>query len=582
MSTGGMPDGPGGGRRSSKAGSRRVRALAAVVGCVGALAGVMALPAAAAAADTSIFGTEAPLSAPSPERAAVQLGVVFSSSQAGHVSGIRFYKHAANAGTHRGALWTSGGHKLAGVTFSNETASGWQTARFSTPVAVRAGVSYVATYHTMVGRYATDPGYFENGRRKVSGPLTATGSKYVYGSTPRFPVYSYRGSNYWVDVLFTAAGASPVPSPSPTPEPIPSPVPEPSPVPSGGCDLFASPASFGAQFAAAGAGQTLCLASGDYGTFRGAEKSGVVTIREQEGASASMAVSFSPAARIVLDGLTIRSAYLRGATRDVTIRNSQFTGGFVVDSTSTGANLLLDGNTHVGINASATDSGARVTVWGGGLTVQRSLFRGGDSDGVRVGGPGARILDNEFVDLVYAGGNHTDAIQIYGVDERDTTIRGNYFHGANMRAGVIAGYDGVTRALIEHNVIDVAGPAGRPWAIELGSDNGSIVRHNTLVGGTCEWAMPCGIIYTDAKSGMPASTGTVIVDNVATRVEVRAGSTNIARHHNMVRESPGAGDFLGTPLFTGGARPTSYAGFHLATGSPGKQAASDGTDVGIR
>ncbi len=45
--------------------------------------------------------------------------------------GIRFYKGVANTGTHMGALWSSTGAKLANVTFSGETASGWQQANFS-------------------------------------------------------------------------------------------------------------------------------------------------------------------------------------------------------------------------------------------------------------------------------------------------------------------------------------------------------------------------------------------------------------------------------------------------------------------
>jgi hypothetical protein len=50
----------------------------------------------------------------------------------------------------------------------------------------------------------------------------------------------------------------------------------------------------------------------------------------------------------------------------------------------------------------------------------------------------------------------------------------------------------------------------------------------------------------------------------------------------MVRSGASGSNFLGTPQFVGGANPTTYAGFKLAPGSPGKGAASDGLDVGIR
>ena len=47
-------------------------------------------------------------------------------------------------------------------------------------------------------------------------------------------------------------------------------------------------------------------------------------------------------------------------------------------------------------------------------------------------------------------------------------------------------------------------------------------------------------------------------------------------------DSSNGQNFGGTPQFVGGAHPTSYAGFKLAPGSPGKGRASDGLDLGIR
>lgn len=44
----------------------------------------------------------------------------------------------------------------------------------------------------------------------------------------------------------------------------------------------------------------------------------------------------------------------------------------------------------------------------------------------------------------------------------------------------------------------------------------------------------------------------------------------------------GGQNFAGIPRFVGGAHPTTYAGFRLAPGSPGRGRASDGRDVGIR
>ena len=58
----------------------------------------------------------------------------------------------------------------------------------------------------------------------------------------------------------------------------------------GTCDRSASPSSFGSELAAASAGQTMCLASGDYGTFAGTGKA--VVIRAADGASPQMRIGF--------------------------------------------------------------------------------------------------------------------------------------------------------------------------------------------------------------------------------------------------------------------------------------------------
>ena len=140
-------------------------------------------------------------------------------------------------------------------------------------------------------------------------------------------------------------------------------------------------------------------------------------------------------------------------------------------------------------------------------------------------------------------------------------------------------YDGVDHVTIEDNVIDLVN--GR-FGIELYSDNGSIIRHNTLrYATTCEY-VACGQIILDHKSADPAGRGTVIVDNIATAIWMNNGSTAARVEGNMVCEGPGAGNFLGAPLYAGGAVPTTLLGFKLAAGSPGQARATDGLDVGIR
>ena len=62
----------------------------------------------------------------------------------------------------RRQLWASAGRCLATVTFSGETATGWQQVNFSSPVTVTAGTTYVVSYHATNGHYSFDAAYFAN------------------------------------------------------------------------------------------------------------------------------------------------------------------------------------------------------------------------------------------------------------------------------------------------------------------------------------------------------------------------------------------------------------------------------------
>ena len=133
----------------------------------------------------------------------LELGVKFQASSAGTVTGIRFYKAPANTSPHIGNLWSATGTLLASISSTGESASGWQQLNFSKPVAVTAGTTYVASYHTTL--YSCDASYFTSALTK--GPLTApAGSNgvYVYASSSTFPSGSYESSNYWVDVCLPA------------------------------------------------------------------------------------------------------------------------------------------------------------------------------------------------------------------------------------------------------------------------------------------------------------------------------------------------------------------------------------------
>ena len=173
----------------------------------------------------TIFGLGATPTVPAAnDPTPTELGVRFTSDISGYITGIRFYKGPGNTGTHIGNLWTSTGTLLATVTFTDETIFGWQEADFSTPVAITAGTTYVASYYAPDGDYAADTFYFAQSGVN-SGPLhvgldlpTDPASVFLQGSNG-FPTSTFDSTNYWVDAVFspTATITPRVTSVSPTP-----------------------------------------------------------------------------------------------------------------------------------------------------------------------------------------------------------------------------------------------------------------------------------------------------------------------------------------------------------------------------
>jgi len=157
----------------------------------------------------SLFASTEPAIGDSGDPGAnVELGVKFVADTAGSVSGVRFFKSAANTGVHTGTLWTSSGTPLATVTFANESVSGWQKATFSTPVAVTAGTTYVVSYHTTTGHYAfTQNGLtnqFDNPPLHALGSVASGGNGVFHYGDTTFPNQTFEDANYWVDVIFVA------------------------------------------------------------------------------------------------------------------------------------------------------------------------------------------------------------------------------------------------------------------------------------------------------------------------------------------------------------------------------------------
>lgn len=154
---------------------------------------------------STIFDFATPTTIDGNDPDPIEVGVKFTSDISGSVTGVRFYKAAANTGTHTGSLWNTTGTRLAQVTFANETASGWQSATFATPVAITAGTQYIVSYFAPQGRYSASSfgnSTVDNGPLRTVNNNVSSNGVYAYSVASVFPTNSYQGSNYWVDVLF--------------------------------------------------------------------------------------------------------------------------------------------------------------------------------------------------------------------------------------------------------------------------------------------------------------------------------------------------------------------------------------------
>ncbi len=154
----------------------------------------------------SIFNSaDIPPASDSGDTGSVEVGTKFTATKDGNVTAVRFYKSIGDTGTHVGDLWANDGTKLASVTFSGESSSGWQTANFSTPVHITAGTTYVISYFAPNGHYTASSHYFDVSHATnsyLTGLASGNNGLYVYSGSPALPINSFHAANYWVDVTF--------------------------------------------------------------------------------------------------------------------------------------------------------------------------------------------------------------------------------------------------------------------------------------------------------------------------------------------------------------------------------------------
>jgi Domain of unknown function (DUF4082)/Bacterial Ig-like domain (group 1) len=149
----------------------------------------------------SLFTSQTPQIPSATDNTSYEMGMKFKASVAGKIQSVRYWKPSSETGSHVGRIWSTSGQLLATINFTNETASGWQTATLSTPLSLTANTTYIVSVNA--NKYFGDT-YNAFTTAITNGNLTgiADGANGVYGTIGTFPNRAYANSNYFRDIVF--------------------------------------------------------------------------------------------------------------------------------------------------------------------------------------------------------------------------------------------------------------------------------------------------------------------------------------------------------------------------------------------
>jgi hypothetical protein len=351
-----------------------------------------------------------------------------------------------------------------------------------------------------------------------------------------------------------------------------------------------------------GSGSTvLCFASGNYGSIDlyYAHPSGIVTIQPSPGATATgLAFNLNGVSNLKVTGFTDPSnlntfeainagATTSGDSYNITVSNNHVIGGHIMirDNQRANANVLIIGNLVTGFNTvgQADFQAFRNIGCPSGVVFKNNhaINAGGNGgDGIDTSGAdcGSQFIGNEIENVLQSQcpNDHCDAYQDFGGSINEV-VDGNYFHNDS---DCLLLNDGTTNITITNNVC--VPDSSSAFAMQL---TGTILtfKHNTTYSGA-------NILIGNTSQGQ--STSFTETDNVfmggggfALNAGQTIGGTGWLTDYNLCQGgcsgSANSHSISATAIFVGGATPTTYAGFALASNSPGRGAADDGKDMGI-
>ena len=118
------------------------------------------------------------------------LAVRVTTTNAGWITKVRFFKDVIFTGPHTAFVWDVSGNVIGTEVFGSETESGWQEITLASPVAITAGSTFSVGY-TLENGFVANAGRFPT---RTFGPLTIVNGYYIYQAST-FPNQSV-GNNY--------------------------------------------------------------------------------------------------------------------------------------------------------------------------------------------------------------------------------------------------------------------------------------------------------------------------------------------------------------------------------------------------
>lgn len=319
----------------------------------------------------------------------------------------------------------------------------------------------------------------------------------------------------------------------------------------------------------------ICLNSGNYGTVNltNISRTGFVTIQSASGKGATINPRVNRSNNIKFESLTISGATIENCARNIEIRGSDFTDSLGINNysytcTNYPLNIVIDGNNVPEVGPAFSEGRIDIRDKDGGqgnmgVTISNNYISGGClSDGVQVtgGASGVTITGNHFDNIIQTSGPepkpHCDAIQFYGSGNNNSII-GNWFRNCSS---VLQNAEASDNTILRNNVF-------QNGYNSFNSDFGGtmVIEHNTIYNQ--------GTIF---RVG-PNATATI-------RDNLFIGGNIGGFHTDTCFNCTISNNLKGNPTFVGGSNPNSFDSFSdwaLAPGSFGKNAGTDGKDIGV-